>query len=453
MISINAIEDPLFKTFCQILDPEIIIPPPAVMRSLIINFSDFLLEYQLRNTQSNYFSILIDGKTQNTLHFISIILFTRNQYIYYTTKMVKSESAVNISNILRKCIDELILNNKTVCSICSDNFSSNKSACKIKNLQKKIYRQYCNCHCANLAISNLFNKKGKYNNITQKVLLALRLLKKFHPPSFTEVRWKSLSECATFISNNKDKLVSIIDHKHLEENKTYSDLKKFNWDELKSALNIITSYIIGLENDEMRIEYVFGELSKTIQQLEKEETQIANDITTELINVYVMNNYLIVALSAFLLTTDGTFFWQNCSEEKKDFFFEYGYEGICHFCKKSGIVVNDDMKKIFLDHLSRQKIEFCEPFAYWSSQNNVLSDIACQILSIPCSETPVERLFGGLTYMFDDKSNRMKDDLLNAKLRIRMFTVFENIHEYSGRLLKRIKECYDFLRNHAFLNI
>lgn len=101
MISINAIEDPLFKTFCQILDPEIIIPPPAVMRSLIINFSDFLLEYQFRNTQSNYFSILIDGKTQNTLHFISIILFTRNQYIYYTTKMVKSESAVNISNILR----------------------------------------------------------------------------------------------------------------------------------------------------------------------------------------------------------------------------------------------------------------------------------------------------------------------------------------------------------------
>ena len=51
--------------------------------------------------------------------------------------MVKSESAVNISNILRKCIDELILNKKTVCSICSDNFSSNKTACKIKNLQKK----------------------------------------------------------------------------------------------------------------------------------------------------------------------------------------------------------------------------------------------------------------------------------------------------------------------------
>ena len=50
----------------------------------------------------------------------------------------------------------------------------------------------------------------------------------------------------------------------------------------------------------------------------------------------------------------------------------------------------------------------------------------------------MERLFGGLTYMFDDKSNRMKDDLLNAKLRIRMFIIFEHIHEYSGLLLKII---------------
>lgn len=452
MIPLNAIEDPLFKSFCYILDPNLIIPPPAEMRSIIISFSDCLLNYQIKKARSKYFSILIDGKTQNDIHFISIILYSRTQYIYYITKKVCSENAVNISKILRECIDKLSFYNKTICSICSDNFSSNRCACKIKNLQKKIFRQYCNCHCANLAVSNLFDDGGKYNYVTQKILLALRLLKKLHPPKFTKVRWKSLSECATFIFKNKQKLVNIIENKYLDSTDVYSELKDFEWDEIKSALSIITEYIIGLESDEMRIEFVYGELTKTIQLLEKEETQIADDLATELINVYVSNDNLMVALSAFLLTTDGSFFWKDCSEEKKEFFFEYGYKGICDFCNKSGIEINDDMKDVFLDHLSNPNIQYCEPFIYWFSQNNSLSEVACRILTIPCSETTVERLFGGLTYMFDKKTNRMKTDLLNAKLRIRMYTVFDHIHEYSGRMLKRIKECYYFLRDHAFLN-
>lgn len=38
----------------------------------------------------------------------------------------------------------------------------------------------------------------------------------------------------------------------------------------------------------------------------------------------------------------------------------------------------------------------------------------------------------------------MKNDLLNAKLRIRMYTVFEHLHEYNGRMLEKIKLCYEF---------
>ena len=104
MISFNAIEDLLFKSFCHILDFDIKLPPPAEMRVLIISFSDFLLNYQIRNANSKYFSILIDGKTQNDAHFISIILFSRTQYIYYITKKVRFKNAVSISKILREYI-------------------------------------------------------------------------------------------------------------------------------------------------------------------------------------------------------------------------------------------------------------------------------------------------------------------------------------------------------------
>lgn len=44
MLLIKAVENPLFKTFCRILNPRIEIPSPKTIRSIIISFSDFLLE-------------------------------------------------------------------------------------------------------------------------------------------------------------------------------------------------------------------------------------------------------------------------------------------------------------------------------------------------------------------------------------------------------------------------
>lgn len=69
MLSINAVENPLFKTFCQILNPRIEIPSPRKIRSIIISFSDFLLDYSLLKSHSHYFSILFDGakKTESIL--------------------------------------------------------------------------------------------------------------------------------------------------------------------------------------------------------------------------------------------------------------------------------------------------------------------------------------------------------------------------------------------------
>lgn len=82
IILLNAIEDPLFKSFCYILNPIIIIPPPAMMISIIIAFSDCLLNYQIRKTRSKYFSIFIDGKTQSDMNFyINNFIFVNSIYI------------------------------------------------------------------------------------------------------------------------------------------------------------------------------------------------------------------------------------------------------------------------------------------------------------------------------------------------------------------------------------
>ena len=157
-----------------------------------------------------------------------------------------------------------------------------------------------------------------------------------HPPKLTEIKWKSLSDVLDFIFIHKQELFNIIDNNRKSSNEELM-LKKINWEELKNAVSVITAFIIKMESYQMKIEFVFGELSKTIQFLQKQNTDISNEMLTELINVYVENKCLNVAVSAFLLTPDGSFFWQNCNSEKKYFFKDIGWRGILLFCKSSNI--------------------------------------------------------------------------------------------------------------------
>ena len=205
-----------------------------------------------------------------------------------------------------------------------------------------------------------------------------------------------------------------------------------------------------MEGDQMKIEFVFKELMKTIGLLKLQGTQIANDFAEELINVYIQNDNLNVPLAAFLLTDEGSIFWQNCDEKEKEFFSDNGWQGICHFCESSNIEINDQMKSLFMDHLSTFSNQNYDPFLYWEKQNNELTNVACKILSIPCSEAPVERLFGGLSYMYDPSSNRMKNDLIDSELRIRMSTIFQNSDAFDGNILKRLELCTKYYDTNVF---
>lgn len=83
-------------------------------------------------------------------------------------------------------------------------------------------------------------------------------------------------------------------------------------------------------------------------------------------------------------------------------------------------------------------------------KNNELSEIACKILSIPCSETPVESLFEGLSFMLDPSSTKMKSDLINAEMTIRMSTIFKNIHNFDINMLSKLEKSFEFFQDYAF---
>lgn len=66
------------------------------------------------------------------------------------------------------------------------------------------------------------------------------------------------------------------------------------------------------------------------------------------------------------------------------------------------------MYDCFVEHLLHGDQIIADLFYYWLYKRNCLTDIVRRILSIPSSESPVECLFGGLSFMIDPSSNKMK---------------------------------------------
>ena len=112
-----------------------------------------------------------------------------------------------------------------------------------------------------------------------------------------------------------------------------------------------------------------------------------------------------------------------------------------------------NIRNKFKDHLNQGYKYRMEPFIYWKMIDNELSNVACMILSIPCSEAPVERLFGGLSYMVDAASNRMKDDLIDAEMVIRMATIFSHKNDFLGNISSQFEQSINFLEKNAFPNV
>ena len=154
----------------------------------------------------------------------------------------------------------------------------------------------------------LHDTEFKLNMITLNIKMALRLLKKLKPPFLTQIKWKSIAECVDFIFANFNELIEKIQSLPKSRKQNYMKLIKFNWKELKDAADIITSFIISMEDDNMRIEFVFIKLFSTISKLNALNNQIAKDILLELLKTYVKNDNLVVSLAAFLLTSDGSLF-------------------------------------------------------------------------------------------------------------------------------------------------
>lgn len=140
-----------------------------------------------------------------------------------------------------------------------------------------------------------------------------------------------------------------IQNKRKNKAQLYNCFLNEDWNSLKNSVQIVTSFILKMEEDEMRIEYIFIELFKSVTLLKNGNTQISKDLMNELESTYVKSINLVVPLSAFLLSPSEADFWMNnCSDRYRSFFLSVGWISIVYFCCSSDIKMNVNIYDCFI---------------------------------------------------------------------------------------------------------
>ena len=80
------------------------------------------------------------------------------------------------------------------------------------------------------------------------------------------------------------------------------------------------------------------------------------------------------------------------------------------------LTVKMSWKTVYENHLTKTTtlLKQMDLLEYWRGVNNVLSKVALQILAVPASSAPVERIFSHAGLILTAKRTKMKDDLLSA---------------------------------------
>lgn len=144
-----------------------------------------------------------------------------------------------------------------------------------------------------------------------------------------------------------------------------------------------------------------------------------------------------ISRAAYFLTPEGFDYFQNLDKEKKDFeitqiksYLNYYFGS--RFLTEEENELNTELFERQFDFLINM-IEIPDLgniYEFWTLMRtdpdlSLISEIALRLLSMPCSEAAVERLFSHMKYLFGNRNTDSAQELVNAELGIKMDKIFD----------------------------
>ena len=478
-VSFRALGDIDFKGFLWTINKKYILPSEKTIRKEIYRFSNIILSKIYQKLDSKKVSLLIDGVKRNNRRYQGQIIYTPEQLYFIGLTPCVSETKLEISEIISNTAIKLSNNNCDLIAVCTDNFSSNIAALKggrlsAQNLSNQNFIRFpCTCHTINLAIKDIF--EGKYKYIYDSVILMINYFNQIskydnqicNVPQFHEVRWFSIYYCVCYIISHKQYLneyfLSVFNYIQIQ----------YNWLIIHSILHLLESLILKLEGDYSSIGDVFYNFKTTLNELIKINDTIPEDtepnITKDIINTLLFRFSKTVTLEmpilAFFMTGKGLVY-ANIKDDQYYLTAGTGIDALKNYAKNSSkleklvqffkilLKYNNDTFLIDQDTtedsvtfwksvleggpLWRKVPEFLKNNAEYTGFEKKYAKFALKVLSIPCSESAVERVFSHLSDLLMSNKRNLSFHSINSILIIRMNSIFLN---------QKGKNSYDFIKN------
>ena len=386
-------------------------------------------------------SILLDGSTRNNKNFYGFIIHTKSRLYYYKIESIEYASAENIALTTAEVIN--FINKETkleVIGVCTDHaFNCIKAFNQSDQISAQIITQQffewigCFSHLINLSICDLFGNSEfcELYQILNNILSISRQLKlRKKVPTFSKTRWNSYSKCLNFLNEVRSELVSFF-NKNLQNFRNYIEiLNSDEFNELTELFNYLNHLSSEIGGDNFLICNVYKNIidfENFLSNLETADISFLGRLILE--RIYAADEYKI-AVTAYFFTIEGKNHFLNIKDEiEREKIFTAIKEYIIYYNSYKFQFSEEVLEEQINFYINCQNFPYSDQFDLWEfylsdEKMSALAEIAIRIISMPCSELPVERMFSHMKYLFGSKNYSQSEDLLNCQLGIRMDNVY-----------------------------
>lgn len=477
-MSISQIGKSYFKNFLLSVGVEKEkIPSPYILRKNITDFSKKVYDDTYSILKNKIVSLIVDGTTSWSNTYYEISVFTPGIIKHIKLVKIAIASADCLKKTILFYIDKLGDMNISVVGICTDNGPNLKAACdKISSdfingkCKIPLIRTSCTAHTAQLLLKDLYFSSSIFHQISDQTRQLVKWLrkskiKKYYqkikmncPPMYSVIRWNSLYFCLQFVTENYDKIMSVIENfQNKKDDSNIELIPLIKYRETTRALKYIHDFTCAVETNYSTIGDAFKQINILKNNLKTSIPSITGipEILNTQIDYRFSNTYDIkLAELAYILTDDGKK-WLNKKKAKND-------EIITKISKFSDITeeeskfiqdFDDDIKSIygklsqlcifmkldeynaveaFKKYLLDEEPMYDDPLDYWKNHMGAnyikntavipckdICQIAIRLLVLPSSEALCERVFSQLKYIHNSRRNSLKPDIIDSIMNIR----------------------------------
>ena len=504
-VSLHAIDSEVFLTFCHALNPHFTLPTRNILRTELVSYSESLKSSFLTSVQNEYVYALIDGAKKFSRTFEAIIVLTHNIIFFWSLNEMTTTKSCDIATLIRDLEFQLNRVNARLISVTSDNASNNVAAFRdnhfvtsfsdvifLRNvpdeakkpimdqldskfgpftceyyaqphefMRDNVIRFACICHTLELALEHTMSKFPK---IQLSFLIIIRFCEKYftNVPRITE-RWSSYAEVSKYIQHNFN-MIKRQAYLLKKQNSHYQSLdeiiKSFqifqdvSLSDLADILNVFWETIKELEGDLKRVGDVWVCVTNMVRELQSfKDNSFADTLIRETYHEIFSKGDFELVLITYSLTGVG----------RRDLIDNFGVQQVI-FVFNRFIGVKFELWPLLANILTKQYNDYMTDdvynnidigYEFWKEEAEgehtripQLAIFALKYMDIPCSEAAVERLFAHLGNLYNKQSLNSKNDLLQARLSIKINYIFQQNSKKNSSDICNIINFYSNIEKH-----